>query len=392
MATATYSPEAWASWPMSAFQGLGLYVNLLSQEDREGLSSPEKGITLEDQKRLLENYRGEIETNCSKDDTVLFSCELLALFLESEVERVKEWMDSLFEDVTIILYLRRQPEYLVSFYYTYVFGSSSWNLFDYLNMPEDRSILAYHQMVKRWSIFGKDKLKIRIFDKQEFHDKDLLADFAHTVGFNMTDMQRVENVNVSIGSANTEFLRLLNPHYPMLDSWTHNSDYWQLMGSISAISEKTRTPYHVTCEEVRQILAQYREGNDWIAREYLGREKLFSEDVSMYPETVDSPHGLTLEKCAEITAHLWKERCEVIRQLQQGNQQLQSEVQHRDAEIQRSHDNLALLQQKRSIYWHYYRYKVLAKITLGKKCKHYKEKRNAFHEKVRQIRELYQLK
>ena len=64
------------------------------------------------------------------------------------------------------------------------------------------------------------------------------------------------------------------------------------------------------------------------------------------------------------------------------------EISQRDAEIQNTRNDLALLQQKRSIYWHYYRYKVLAKITLGKKRKHYKEKRNALREKVRQIRNL----
>ena len=64
------------------------------------------------------------------------------------------------------------------------------------------------------------------------------------------------------------------------------------------------------------------------------------------------------------------------------------EIQLQQSEIERSHDNLALLQQKRSIYWHYYRCKVLAKITFGITRKHYKEKRNILHEKVRRIRNL----
>ena len=63
---------------------------------------------------------------------------------------------------------------------------------------------------------------------------------------------------------------------------------------------------------------------------------------------------------------------------QQENQKFASE----------NHDVLTLLTQKNSIYWHYYRYKILAKFTFGKKRKHYTAKRDLYHEKVRRIREL----
>ena len=49
---------------------------------------------------------------------------------------------------------------------------------------------------------------------------------------------------------------------------------------------------------------------------------------------------------------------------------------------------IALLQKKRSIYWNYQRYKILSKLTFGKKRKHYKEKCKIFQEKVREIRRI----
>jgi hypothetical protein len=47
-----------------------------------------------------------------------------------------------------------------------------------------------------------------------------------------------------------------------------------------------------------------KEGNDGIARTYLGKERLFSDDVSMYPVEVALPHALTIEKCIELMAKL----------------------------------------------------------------------------------------
>jgi hypothetical protein len=268
--------------------------------------SPENQIT------LWEKYRREIEANRSKIDLVVFSSEHFSYFLEHEAARVKELMDSLFDEVSIVLYLRRQPEYLVSRYYQHVTTGAPLHIFDYLTMPEDRSVLAYHQLVKRWSIFGKDKIKIRVFDTQEFRDNDLLSDFAHTVGFEKAGLKHVENQReTAMDSASVEFQRLLNVHIPaLLDPWTPNPLSAKLRSRIASYSQNDRgkgkkeKAYHFNRSEAQRIIEQFKESNDWIAREYLGREKLFSEDVSMYPEVVASPHNLTLDKCAEITAAL----------------------------------------------------------------------------------------
>jgi len=65
--------------------------------------------------------------------------------------------------------------------------------------------------------------------------------------------------------------------------------------------------YYLSRKEVQRILDQSKEGNDWIAREYLGRDKLFCEEVSMYPEEVSAPHQLTLERSLELSAQFLAE-------------------------------------------------------------------------------------
>ncbi|MDR1580296.1 MAG: hypothetical protein LBS35_08050 [Synergistaceae bacterium] len=51
-----------------------------------------------------------------------------------------------------------------------------------------------------------------------------------------------------------------------------------------------------------------------------------------------------------------------------------------------SEEMFLLMLNKNVIYRQYYKYKLLSKITFGKKRRHYKEKSNRYHEKVRQIR------
>ena len=261
-------------------------------------------------------HRREIERNCGKDDLVIFSDEALAFLSEKEeIAKVKELMDSLFDDVTIVCYLRRQPEYLVSFYNTPLAMASRWQILDYLNMPEEYSILAYHKLIERWSIFGKNKLKVRIFDKGGFQNNDLLSDFAHTIGLDMMGLERVQSQNVSFSSAETEFLRSLRgqivPPSQEIDKESysfiqHLRRKLEKEGNAES-RKKDKKAYYLNRNEAQRILDRFKEGNDWVAHEYLGRDKLFSDDMSMYPEEVDVPHRLTLERSIEMSACLLKE-------------------------------------------------------------------------------------
>ncbi|MDR1580297.1 MAG: DUF4422 domain-containing protein [Synergistaceae bacterium] len=56
-----------------------------------------------------------------------------------------------------------------------------------------------------------------------------------------------------------------------------------------------------------------------------------------------------------------------------------------------SKEMILLMMNKNTICRQYYKYKLLSKITFGKKRRHYKEKRRYYHEKVRQIRLYYKL-
>ena len=294
-------PEAWHSRSILSYCGHRQCVRVFKRK-----------FTAIDQEKIWEEFWHRNKANRNKDDRVVFSCEELGLLTRDEVVKLGKLMKPLFDDVTIVLYLRRQPEFLVSFYNTRVLGGLQWNVYDYLDQPEEDSNLTYHEIVKRWSIFGKDKLKIRIFDKREFHGNDLLSDFADAVGFDMKGLERVANQNLSIDSSSVEFLRLLNSHIPATyDQWTLNPVRLQLRKCFDAMVSDKKA-YYLNRSEAQRIIDQFKEGNDWIAREYLGREKLFRDDVSMYPEEVPSPHNLTLEKCAEITAALWHERCQQI--------------------------------------------------------------------------------
>jgi len=278
------------------------------------LSLYKKYFTAADQEKQKQKCRREIEKFCRKDGLAIFSNENFSLFIDNEVERLKELLNPLFDDVMVVIYLRRQPECLVSLHPTIVWNGTSWSILDYLNVPEERSLLAYHPIVKRWSIFGKNKVKVRIFDKKAFHENDLLSDFAATAGFDLTGLVRVKNrKEAKLGSAEVEFMRSLNSHIPvMIGPFMNNPDHSKQVRKFLedyALNNPgdSKKAYHFSRAEAGRILEQFREGNDWIAREFLGQEHLFDDDLSMYSEEVVSGHQLTHEKWGEITAYVLRE-------------------------------------------------------------------------------------
>jgi len=268
----------------------------------------ERGFIPSNQDEYWQKYRREIRRNCRKNDTVVFSYEVLSYCSKKEVERLKGLMDSLFDDVTVVLYLRRQPEFLISYFNTWQALASRWHVANYLDMSEENSILAYHKKVESWTIFGKDKIKVRIFDKAEFQDNDLLSDFAHTVGFDIKGLKLTKDMKIGLSSAEVKFLLLLGNH---ISPQEIDEEFCSLIARLRILLEDKgnkenrkidNKAHYLNRDEAQRVLNQYGEGNDWIAREYLGRDKLFSDDVSMYPVEVASPHTLTIEKCIEMMA------------------------------------------------------------------------------------------
>ena len=70
------------------------------------------------------------------------------------------------------------------------------------------------------------------------------------------------------------------------------------------------------------------------------------------------------------------------------NIHLRKEIVNQQIQIEEQKNNLYHILNSTKIRKKYYRYKLMSKILLGKKRKHYKEKARIFHEKVREIRRL----
>lgn len=228
-----------------------------------------------DEKR--KDYVKEIfEEAAQKEKDLLLSSEALFWCGIHLYQNLKLWG----VNVKVIIYLRRQDYW----------GESMWNqnvkkasyqtskpCFEY--MIENEDIFDYYRKLQQISgVLGKENIIVRTYNGE----KDVFSDFFHILGIgDLSGYIRDEyQANPSLSANYVEIKRILNG-IPGSDAFSDSiKEIWEQGREYTASGEKIKTaPLFLSREERQIILDKYKEGNEKIAKEYLDREKLFSEEL-----------------------------------------------------------------------------------------------------------------
>ena len=227
-------------------------------------------------RHLIESLENEIAA--SGASTLALSNERLAtrLLRPTEIARIKGLCDRFAQKTRVIVYLRNQPDFLVS-RYTNVIWEGGTRDFDFRGRT---AIADYGLLLDRWGhAFGKENLFVRRFEPADFPDGDLIADFTRSVGLDARGLPTPPRTNPSLDAKSLAFLRGLNRRLPRA-----------LAGRIQPIRSATvrvlqrrrgRTRFVIPRVEAERIEAAYREPNERVAADYFGSRfcPLFSPSV-----------------------------------------------------------------------------------------------------------------
>ena len=216
-------------------------------------------------------------------------------------------------EVTVVLYLRRQDLFAESLWAQFVKqGNMSSELVDYISANKIKKVCDYARGIKAiQAVFGAENLVIRIYDCNQLVEGDTVADFLSTAGiedrsaFVRPELPR----NPSLGPTATLLKLQINrsPGYR-----EHEKDFLHVPAkAVSAQRAESKASF-LTPEQRAEFLAQYDQGNEWIARECLGREDgvLFpaSEDELQRPAFEPDALMLALQTCELMAEALTAER------------------------------------------------------------------------------------
>lgn len=225
---------------------------------------------------LLESLENEI--TASGASTLALSNERLAtrLLRPTEIARIKGLCDRFAHETKVVVYLRNQPDFLVS-RYTNVIWEGGTREFDF----QGRTAIAdYALLLDRWSHeFGKENLVVRRFEPVDFPNCDLIADFTRSIGLDASGLHAPPRTNPSLDAKSLAFLRGLNRRLPRALAGRIRP----IRGAIVRVLQRRRgrTRFVIPRAEAERIEAAYRESNERVAADYFGSRfrPLFSPSV-----------------------------------------------------------------------------------------------------------------
>ncbi|ELV9537882.1 hypothetical protein QNF79_001780, partial [Campylobacter coli] len=209
-------------------------------------------------------------------DKIILSSECFHELLFT-VQEIKDLWCSLleigFSKIYIVLYVRDPLDLAVSFYNTELLLNRRirYCLFEKCNSSVDYAIhVANHKKtIENWGeVFGRENLIVRLFDKDEFYQGDLLKDFIHSIGLEWDDEFIIpERQNETIDLLGIELTKFLNLH---------------LGNVLKADIQKhfTSKDFHLKFQPPKEVVQSYidyfEESNEWVRKEFFPhKERLF---------------------------------------------------------------------------------------------------------------------
>ena len=145
-------------------------------------------------------YREKVEKELAaelqrtKASTVVMSNEHCSSRLVSlvDINRLKHFLSDYFDDIKIVVYLRQQESFLSSWYSTSVKNGNSKKIPNALNF-RNNNMFNYDLLLQKWEqVFGKNNIILKIFEKEDLENGDVVEDF-----FKLLNISDFKNVIVS---------------------------------------------------------------------------------------------------------------------------------------------------------------------------------------------------
>ena len=206
-------------------------------------------------------------------NVVIASFELLFSKINdvSQLEKLRDKLDQLFNNIKIILYLRRQDEVFISSYFTACLqkGAEPFSDQGFTYMPK----LNWANKLQMWDeIFGAEALRVRRVGPGYMVENDIIQDFCRAAEVPYIHTVFVRQ-NQSPPAEIIEFIRLLMKHL----------EFERLPKTIlrSILAPQFSGPkLGLSAVRKQQILDHYQPDNDNIARKYLQDDRLFNHPIA----------------------------------------------------------------------------------------------------------------
>ncbi len=178
--------------------------------------------------------------------------------------------------VKIIVYLRRQDDFLLSWYNQLIKHSItvkntlSWE--EYFSNYDTYLKLDYYSCLKKLEkLFGRENIIVRRFDKKYLKGRSIIPDFLNIFGIELDDSFHIEednsNFNKRMSENACEIKRIINGTTEMSIKEIRRFEW--ILREFSPVSEKSYPCSMMSDEEARSFMQLYELSNHKIVKRYI---------------------------------------------------------------------------------------------------------------------------
>jgi hypothetical protein len=251
--------------------------------------------------REIEQFQKSIDG----DSTVLYSSEHFQSRVTdaNDIRNLKTFLNTFFDKIRIVVYLRRQDLLAMSAHNTSIQGGATQR-FDINRVSTTGLYYDYNKLLDRWAaVFGKSTISVRVFEKARMHNGNVVEDFCQIAGLTLPDSNDYVKVNSNERLSVTAQETLLR--------FNHLDDQNALLGGFKkqflrqhliAHLHKRKDNYPSILParaDVETFYAHYKERNDQLAEQWLDGQG-FDESFDTYPASAVEHPEINAQQELEI--------------------------------------------------------------------------------------------
>ena len=265
-----------------------------------------------DQQRFREGFIQSLQIEFDQrpfTSTLLISSEHFHSRLATlgMISALKAFLDPWVETFQIILYLRRQDRVAVSLHST---ALKSGNTSELKQLPVYNGNIPYYYnydaIYENWStIFGKDKVNVRLFDKKEWAEGCLIADFCQSCEIELANTSKAKTENRALNLRGAQFIREINRQMSSSIVDLPIEDRATLVRLVSQLCEGKHYP--VSRGSAIEFCRQFDDVNGRVKQKILPDRSvpLFDDDFSDYPEQGEARKP-RYEDAVALAVEIWR--------------------------------------------------------------------------------------
>ncbi|NOR87726.1 MAG: hypothetical protein GQ527_08970 [Bacteroidales bacterium] len=221
-----------------------------------------------------------------------------------EIKQLKDLLSAVATQTKVIIYLRKQDDYITSLYSTYIKIGGTETFQNFLKYKEKEYRYNYEKILGLWTeVFGTENIIIRLYEKESFFEGNIVLDFLKIIGIHKHSKFIFQSSkNKSMDTKSLEFLRNLNFHMPHFINQKVNNERAKIIDLLEQIPS---TDIPITDSSLlQQFYHNFSKSNTKVAEKYLGTSFLFEHKESSDIRKPESQNEI--QDFFYLFSELWK--------------------------------------------------------------------------------------